>query len=97
MAEAAANSENNGNAKIYSRADVQDALSAIAVKIMESQAAFLHSMLFLDRLLRLPNAGELFSGDLKTQARDLWLKAKSAGLQLEDPPLLAAGTGGDKQ
>lgn len=77
--------------KIYSKKDVEDALVTIAKKVVESHAGFVHSMIFLDHLLRLPNARDLFDKDLKNQARDLWLKVKSAGFQLNDPPILFDG------
>lgn len=72
----------------YTRKHVQEALSTIAARVVESQSAYMHAMLLLNELLRLPNARELFDDDLKEQARDLWLKVKSTGLQLNDPPLL---------
>ena len=84
--------EENGSLevqKIYTREEVQEALSSIAQQVVGSQTAYLHSMVLLNQLLRLPNAVELFDADLKSQARDLWVKIKSSGLQLADPPLLA--------
>ena len=74
--------------KAYTREDVQAFLSEIAERVISSNNAYLHSVLALDHLLREPNAAELFDGDLKEQARDLWVKLKATGLQLNDPPVL---------
>jgi hypothetical protein len=76
--------------KIYTRSEVREILDAIAHKIIESNTVYMHSMLLINKLLRLPNAREIFDADLKQLARDLWIKMKSTGLQLNDPPLLFA-------
>jgi len=68
--------------------DVRKSLESIARKVVESRTAHLHALLTLNYLLRLPNAQRLFNEDLRQQARDLWLKVKTAGFQLDDPPLL---------
>jgi hypothetical protein len=39
-------------------------------------------------MMRLPNAAELFDDELKAQMKDLWIKLKSTGIKLTDPPLL---------
>lgn len=67
---------------------VRSTLETLARSVVGSQSSYMHSMILLDSLLRLPNARELFDEDLKEQARDIWLKIKSTGLQLNDPPLL---------
>jgi hypothetical protein len=68
--------------------DIRKSLEGLARKVVESRTAHLHALLTLNYLLRLPDAQRLFSEDLRQQARDLWLKVKTAGFQLEDPPLL---------
>ena len=67
---------------------VRNTLESVARSVVGTQSSYMHSMILLDNLFRLPNARELFDDDLKEQARDLWLKIKSTGLQLNDPPLL---------
>lgn len=74
--------------KVYTRAEVQEVLDEIAKRFVASGSAYMHSMLLLNHILRLPNASEIFDDGLKDQAKDLWLKVKSTGLQLTDPPLL---------
>ena len=81
-------SENAEEQKVYTRKDLQEFLDAIARECVTGSAGYIHSMFALNKLLRLPNATDLFDEKLKSQAKDLWLKLKSTGLQLNDPPLL---------
>lgn len=74
--------------KLLSRTEVAAYLTDIAKKILDTKSSNLHSMLALNDLLRQPNANELFTGELKDQAKDIWLKLKSTGLQVNDPPIL---------
>ena len=67
---------------------IRNTLESVARSVVGTQSSYMHSMILLDNLCRLPNARELFDDDLKEQAKDLWLKIKSTGLQLNDPPLL---------
>ncbi len=76
---------------ITTREELQQTLESIARSVVGSHSTYMHSMILLDHLLRLPNAREIFDEDSKEQARDLWLKIKSTGLQLNDPPLLFEG------
>ncbi len=70
------------------RESISKALDSVARSVVGTQSSYMHSMILLDNIFRLPNARELFDDDLKEQAKDLWLKIKSTGLQLNDPPLL---------
>ncbi len=74
--------------KRYTRADIAQFLSEIARSVVSTNTTYMHSMLALNQILRLPYAPEILDQDLKDQMRDLWLKVKSSGLQLVDPPLL---------
>jgi hypothetical protein len=67
---------------------IRETLDAVAQNVVGTQSSYMHSMILLDQLFRDPSARELFDADLKEQAKDLWLKIKSTGLQLNDPPLL---------
>lgn len=80
--------ENVDNQKVYTREEVQAFLDDIGEKVIASNEGYIHSVVALNQLLRLPNAEELFDDDLKAQMRDLWIKLKSLGIQLNDPPLL---------
>ena len=74
--------------KTYTREEIKVFLADIAQRVLRSDAPLTHSLVAIDRLLRLPNAAELFDEDIKRQLRDLWIKLKSTGLQLSDPPML---------
>ena len=74
--------------KVYTREDVKKVLALLSEKSVEPHPPYLHAMVLLDRMLRLPNAEQLFDSDLREQARDIWLKVKSMGLTIVDPPLL---------
>ncbi len=73
---------------LYTREDVKRFVSDISKRILESNSGYLHSLITLNTLLRLPNAEDLLDVELKNQLRDLWTKLKSTGLQITDPPIL---------
>lgn len=73
---------------VYTKEDVRAYLADIEQKVIESNDAYLHSVLALNQMMRLPNAAELFDDEVKAQMRDLWIKLKSTGIKLTDPPLL---------
>ncbi len=75
-------------APAITRADVRAFLAEIAAQVATGKAPTLHTMLALNGMFRLPNAKEIFDEELKKEAHDLWMKVKSAGLQVLDPPLL---------
>lgn len=74
--------------KDYTKQDVQEFLAQISEKVVKNPGSYFHCMLALNSLLRLSNAAEIFDQNLKEQAKDLWVKLKSTGLHLTDPPLL---------
>ena len=77
-----------GAATKLTRDEVAALLTDIGQQLVSSSTAYTHSMVMLNNLLRNPDAVNLFDKDLKEQAKDLWLKIKSTGLQLVDPPFL---------
>ncbi len=72
----------------YSRKELEAFIAEISSKVVGSSNAYMHSLLAINHLLRASNAEELLDAELKEQLRDLWVKLKSNGLQLADPPLL---------
>ncbi len=74
--------------KRYNREEAAAFLQEIARRLVSSEDASLHSMLAINQLLRSPGIEMVLDGDLREQARDLWLKIKSTGIHLNDPPLL---------
>ena len=75
-------------AKKYTKEELKTFVAEVARRIVESNASYMHSMLALNHILRLPNAQDILDDDLKDELRDIWIKLKSMGLQLTDPPLL---------
>jgi len=75
-------------AKLYSKKELQAFVAEISRKVVDKEPAYLHSMLAMNHILRQPNLPELLDGDLKDQLKDLWVKLKTTGLNLQDPPIL---------
>ncbi|MCB0322163.1 MAG: hypothetical protein KDD69_01285 [Bdellovibrionales bacterium] len=74
--------------KPLTRDEVQAYLADIEEKVINSDGAYMHSVIALNQLMRLPHANEVLDEKLKEQMHDLWIKLKSLGVQLSDPPLL---------
>lgn len=74
--------------RTYTKGEVEAFLAEISRRIVESPNSYMHALLALNHLLRLPNAREILDEDLKEQMRDIWKKLRSTGLQLNDPPIL---------
>ncbi len=74
--------------QLTSKDEVRSYLAELEKRVIDSEGAYLHSILALNHLLRLPNAAELIDDKMKAQMKDLWLKLKSTGIKLADPPLL---------
>lgn len=72
----------------YTKAEILDFIGEINKQIVGSSKSTMHSLLALNHILRAPNARQVVDADLKQQLKDIWLKLKSSGLQLQDPPLL---------
>ncbi len=68
--------------------EVVDFLTDIELKLTESDTTSVHSLIALNQLLRADNAADIFQGEVKDRAKDVWMKIKSRGLDLVDPPLL---------
>ena len=73
---------------VFTKAQLEAFVAEISRKVVDTNPAYLHSMLALNYLLRQPNLKELLDPDLKEQLKDIWLKLKTTGLQLQDPPIL---------
>ena len=74
--------------KNYTKEELQAFLADIEEKVVESNEAYLHSIVALNELLSLPNAADLLDDELRSRVKDLWIKLKSSGVHLNDPPLL---------
>ncbi len=67
---------------------IKSYLVDIESKVINAEGAHMHSVIALNQILRLPNIESVMDKELKEQMRDLWVKLKSHGIQLSDPPLL---------
>ena len=74
--------------KKFTKKHIRAYLADIEEQVVGSDTAYLPSVIALNEILREPNADTLLDRDLKNQMRDLWVKLKSTGIQLSDPPLL---------
>ena len=80
--------QKHADVKVYSKEDIEAYVSELEKNISESNNLVMHSLLAINHILRLPNAPELLTEDLQSRLKELWLKVKMAGLQLDEPPLL---------
>ena len=71
-----------------SKDDVAAFLVDIEKTVLERDGADMSSLVAINHLLNLPNAETLFDEGLKTQLKDIWIKLKASGIEVEDPPLL---------
>ncbi len=77
-----------GSPKVYTKKELQLFLADIGKRVLEPNSSYLHSVLAMNHLLRQANLPELLDTDTREQMKDLWIKLKSTGMQLNDPPLL---------
>ncbi len=63
-------------------------LADIEKKVIDREGSDMASLVAINELLNLPNSEQLLDESLKTQLKDLWIKLKSNGVQVDDPPLL---------
>ena len=81
-------SENTAKPTTFNKQEVKAFLADISEQVDNSQGSYLHSMLALNELIRQPNAEKIFDETLKRQAREIWIKIKGAGAELNEPPFL---------
>ena len=86
--EQAQTTEVASNDREYTKAEIVDFIAEINKQIVSTTKSTMHSLLAINHILRAPNARQVVDADLKQQLKDIWLKLKSSGLQLQDPPLL---------
>lgn len=79
---------NHVRAREYTRDECDSFLTDIERHVLESHGSYLHSVLAINHLLESPSASEILDKELKERLRELWLKIKASGFQLNDPPIL---------
>lgn len=77
-----------GKERLYTKQEIENFVAEISRQVVGSSTAYMHAMLALNHILRQSNAEEFLDHDVKEQIKDLWIKLKSMGLQLNDPPIL---------
>ncbi len=80
--------ETEETSKVYTKKELEAFVAEIGRKVVDKEPAYLHSMLAMNHILRQPNLSELLDKDLREQLKDIWLKLKTTGLHLQDPPVL---------
>lgn len=81
--------ENSGEtAPSVSREEIVELIAEISRRVVESDRSSMHCMLALNHLLNHPNIGAVLTDDLRGQIKDLWVKLKSTGIVLADPPII---------
>jgi len=68
--------------------ELKGVLLNIRDKMSDGTGAPVYSLSAVNYLLNLPNVYELLNDENKELARDIWLRLKSAGIQLKSPVLL---------
>lgn len=74
--------------KQVSKEEIEQYLGDIEEKVINSNGAYLHSIIALNQILRLPGVEQLLDAKMKERIHDVWLKLKSLGVQVMDPPML---------
>ncbi len=79
----------DGTDRRYSKEEIERFVADIGRRVVDSNAAYMHSLLALNHILRQPNLPEVIDDELRDQMKDIWVKLmKSTGLQLVNPPIL---------
>ena len=74
--------------KVYTKKELADFLETIDERLNSTDDSYMHSILAFNHILRQPNAAELLDEPMRKSAREIWVKIKSMGIMLNDPPLL---------
>ena len=70
------------------RESVGELLGELSKRVIESDRCSVHCMLALNHILTHPDFEKILDDDLRQQVKDIWLKLKSTGIVLADPPVV---------
>lgn len=73
---------------LYDKKSLVTFIDDIEAKVALGEANYLNSLIALNHLLSQENARDLFDSKLKARAKEIWEKISSAGINLEEPPIL---------
>ena len=82
------NEDNNIEEVSFTKDEVVAFVKDIELKLMGNTGANLHSIVALNKIFRASNINELLDSELKERIKDLWIKLKSTGILLVDPPII---------
>lgn len=80
--------ENNIEQVQFTKEQVVAFIKEIELKLIGNAGANLHSVVGLNRILRASNINQILDNELKERVKDIWIKLKSTGVQLIDPPIV---------
>ena len=72
----------------YTKRELQNFIDELSKQIVQPKPAYLHLIIALNHILRQEDVAVVLDLQMKEQLKDIWLKLKSTGVQLNDPPLL---------
>ena len=75
---------------INSKASLKEFLLNVRDKLADGSAAPVYAFTALNHVMNLPDIYSLLSKENKEIARDIWLRLKQAGIQVNTPPMLFA-------
>lgn len=82
------NEENSIEEVKFTKDEVVAFVKEIELKLVGATGANLHSIVALNKIFRAANINEVLDNELKERIKDLWIKLKSTGIQLIDPPII---------
>lgn len=71
-----------------SRQALAEYIADISAKCLTPNESLIHCTIAINQILTNAESSALLDEDLKSQLKDVWLKLKNMGIQLEDPPML---------
>ena len=74
--------------KRYTREELVTFFTEIGASLVQTDPAPLQALIALNNVLASPDIRKVMDDDLTEQAKDLWAKLKSTGVQISNPPLL---------
>lgn len=74
--------------QIQNSDDLKRFLRSVIDKMSDDQAPPIYGAAAINHLLTRPDIYDLLDNENKELARDVWLRLKSAGFQLRNPPIL---------
>jgi hypothetical protein len=81
-------SEKNAHGAITSKTQLKEFLLNVRDKLADGSSAPIYTATALNYAMNLPEIYDYLTKENKEIARDIWLRLKQAGMQINNPPLL---------